>query len=77
MRSPVRLPVLFSLPPRLRGGDVAVEAEEVVGVVAVFEGDEALPVFFWRVGCPGPVLARRVGRTAQAGPQGFERRITS
>jgi hypothetical protein len=29
---------------RLGGGDVAVEAEYVVWVVAVFEGDEALEV---------------------------------
>jgi hypothetical protein len=37
-------PALRPLVLRLGGGDVAVEAEDVVWVVAVFEGDEALEV---------------------------------
>src|SRR5215217_7496079 len=37
-------PALVPPSTRFRGGDVAVEAEDVVWVVAVLEGDEAFPV---------------------------------
>ena len=47
-RGPLRtapgVPVVYFLALRLRGGDVAVEAEDVLWIVAIFQSDEALEV---------------------------------
>src|SRR5215204_65272 len=51
--------ILWFLALRLRGGDIAVEAEDVLWVVAVLEGDEALAVLWW-VGGLYPFGARVV-----------------
>jgi len=42
---------------RLREGDVTVEAEDVVWIVAVLEGDEAFE-FFWHLGSFYPLGTR-------------------